>query len=150
MQILTLAECPQHVDTATQWLWDEWPRGASGETFDQTRTTLLGRPDCPPTLLAIDHEPLGVIGFRRVKFRGREPLLLFINSLLVIPTHRSRGIATALLTEALRRVEPADLPVHVYTHLRDWYTARGFVFVEEESETGNVLLRSHRNLTERL
>jgi predicted N-acetyltransferase YhbS len=146
MQIIPLADCPQHVDTVTQWLWDEWGGAYAAQTQEQVRKTLLGRPTNPPTLVALERaEPVGVLGFRRIMFKGREPLLLFINSLFVAETQRGHGVGSALLRAALARVGPQDAVVYVYTHIRAWYEARGFALIEEEAETGNVVLRISLN-----
>lgn len=143
MQIVPLIEISQHVDTVTQWIWDEWRGGYAGQTFEETKRVLLGGPKNPPTVVALDAAaPVGVLGFRRVMFRGREPLLLFINSLFVLETHRGRGIGTALLHDALGRVGPEDPVVHVYATISAWYQARGFVVVEEDGDTGNAVLRA--------
>jgi predicted N-acetyltransferase YhbS len=145
MHIIPLTEVPHHVETVTHWIWDEWRGAYAGETFEGIRKILLGRPTNPPTVVALDGAaPVGVLGFRRIMFRGREPLRLFINSLFVVETHRRRGIGTALLYDALGRVEPADPVVYVYASIRAWYEARGFVVIEEESDTGNAVLRATR------
>ena len=86
--------------------------------------------------------PVGVLGFRRVMFRGREPSLLFINSLFVVISHHGRGIGTALLRDGLDRVGPEDPRVYVYASIRAWYVSRGFVMVEEDGDTGNSVLRA--------
>jgi GNAT superfamily N-acetyltransferase len=75
-------------------------------------------------------------------FRGREPLLLFINSLFVLASHRGHGIGTALLRDGLGRVGPEDQYVYVYASIRTWYEGRGFVVVEEDGDTGNSVLRA--------
>lgn len=140
MQILPITDCEQHVDTAARWIWEEW-RETSGLTLAQTRSQLTERSTCPPALVAVVAlELLGVIGFRRVKYRGREPLTLFINSLFVRPSDRGRGIGTALLSAALGRVGSEDRAVHVYTGVRAWYGARDFVVVDEEPDGANVVM----------
>ena len=146
MHIVPLADCPQHLETAARWLWDEWHGQYGNRDFEQVRATLFDKPGRPPALLAIDGAPVGVIVFRRVKFHGQEPLRLFINALFVTAEHRRRGIATALLGDALSRVGTEHDTIYVYTHLRDWYQARGFTFVKEEAETKNVVLcRANQN-----
>lgn len=145
MHILPLPECPQHLDTITQWVWDEWGGRHVGGSIAQVRSIVAGRPTCPPTLVALDGTtPVGMLGFRRITLHGREPLRLFVNQLFVVPGQREHGIGTELVRDALGRVGPEDAALYVYTHLRDWYAARGFTLVEEEAETGNVVLRAPR------
>lgn len=142
--IIPLDDCPQHLDTIVQWVWDEWRGGQNGQSFDQTRAVMKGNPGHPPTLVALDdetHRPLGVLGFRRVMLHGRDPLVLFINSLFVPVSKRRRGIASALLTEAVRRVGPEDEWLYVYTNIATWYEARGFTAIEREPASGNTVLR---------
>lgn len=145
MQIIPLIEVPQHVDLLAQWICEEWHAGYDREALEEVKTILRGGPTSPPTVVALDGEaPIGVLGFRRVMLRGREPLLLFINSLLVLETHRGRGIGTALLNDALGRVAPEDSCVYVYAAIPAWYQARGFVVVEPEDDAGNTVLRASR------
>lgn len=146
MQIIPLTECQQHLDTVTQWVWDEWGGVHVGGSIEKVRAILAGRPTCPPTLVALEREvPVGVLGFRRLMLRGRGPVRLFINQLFVVPARRAQGIGTALLREALGRVGPEDEALYVYTHLKVWYEERGFVVVEAEAQTGNVVLRAVRS-----
>jgi len=145
MQILPLVEVPQHVDAVALWIWDEWRGGEARQTFEETRAVLLGQRDTPPTIVALDAAvPIGVLGFSRFLFRGREPLVLFINSLFVVETHRGRGVGSALLRDALGRVGPEDSFVYVYKGIRAWYEARGFVVIQENGDTGNAVLRVSR------
>jgi predicted N-acetyltransferase YhbS len=145
MQILSLIEVSHHADTIAQWIWDEWRGGEARQTFEETRAVLLRHPGTPPTIVALDaNAPIGVLGFSRFMLGEREPLLLFINSLFVVEAHRGRGIGTALLRDALGRVGPEDTFVYVYTGLRAWYQARGFVVIQENGETGNAVLRTSR------
>lgn len=140
MLILPISDCARHVDAIAQWTWEEW-KETSGLTLAQTRTQLQQRSTCPATLIAVvDGEAIGVIAFRRVKYKGREPLVLFINSLFVRPSDRGRGVGTALLSTALGKVGCEDRAVHVYTHIRAWYEARGFTVIEEDPETSNFVL----------
>jgi ribosomal protein S18 acetylase RimI-like enzyme len=49
----------------------------------------------------------------------------------IAPAHaRRRGIATALLNEALARVGKEHDAIYVYTQIRAWYEARGFTVIE--------------------
>ena len=145
MQVVPLSEVPHHLDAVAQWVWDEWRGSHSSQTFEEVRSILQGRATAPPTLIALDGAvPVGVLGFRRVMFRGREPLLLWINALFVVETHRDRGVGTALLYDALGRVGPEDAAVYVYAAIRGWYQARNFVMVEAEGDTGNAVLRASR------
>lgn len=142
--IIPLADCPQHLDTIVRWVWDEWRGGQNGQSFEQTHAVMKGNPSHPPTLVAIDDstlQPRGVLGFRRVMLHGRDPLVLFINSLFVPVSKRRQGIASALLTEAVRRVGPGDEWLYVYTNIAAWYEARGFTAIEREASSGNTVLR---------
>jgi ribosomal protein S18 acetylase RimI-like enzyme len=146
--IAPLDDCPDHLDTVVQWVWDEWRGGHNKQSFEETRSIIQGKPDRPPTLVAIDEHTaaaVGVLGFRRVMLHGREPLLLFINSLFVPAPARRRGVATALVAEAVRRVGarsgPSDEWLYVYTNIASWYEARGFDVAEHDAETGNTVLR---------
>lgn len=146
MQIVPLVDALHHADTVAQWIWDEWGGGYDHQTIDETRAVLLGRPTDPPTLVALEAaKPIGVLGFRRVMFRGREPSLLFINSLFVLASYRGRGLGTALLRDGLGRVGPDEHYVYVYATIRTWYEDRGFVVIEEDGDTGNFVLRWARN-----
>ena len=140
MKIVPLIEREQDIETAARWTWEEW-KDLSGLTLDQARLQLIGRPDCPPSLLAIDDtEAVGVLAFRRVMYKGREPMILSINALYVDARARGRGVGTALVAEAVERAAAFVRVVHVYTNLRAWYEARGFAFLEDDAGTPNCLL----------
>jgi predicted N-acetyltransferase YhbS len=141
MEIINLSRCPEHTDTVARWIFAEWA-DRSELTLDEVLRHLADQPTRPPTLLAVDGERvLGVLGFRRVKYRGREPAVLFINSLFVAESSRNRGIGSALVSEALRRVGPEDAALYVYTDIRAWYESRDFQLVDQETGTGNAVLR---------
>jgi len=140
MEIVSLSRRPEHKDRVARWIFAEWA-DRSELTLDEVLGHLADQPTRPPALLAVDGgRALGVLGFRRVEYRGREPVL-FINSLFVVESSRSRGIGSVLVSEALRSVGPEDSALYVYTDIRDWYEHRGFHLVEQETATGNAVLR---------
>lgn len=146
--IVTLDDYPDYLDTVVQWVWDEWRGGHNNQSLEETRAIMQSKPSWPPTLVAIDEETaqaIGVLGFRRVTLHGREPLRLFINSLFVPAQARRRGVATALVAEAVRRAgarsDRSEEWLYVYTNIASWYEARGFEAAEHDAETGNTVLR---------
>ena len=83
MEIVRLSDRPDCLDLVASWIWNEWERDSS-TSVDQIRDRI--KPECrPPPLLAIvSGEPCGALLFRRVNYRGREPLRLYLDSLFVI------------------------------------------------------------------
>jgi GNAT superfamily N-acetyltransferase len=139
--LVALRDCAQHADLVARWVWQEWKDG-SGFTLEQTRAQLLGEPDCPATLLAIDaDEPLGVLGFRRFDHERLGSQLLFVNSLYVAPAARGRGIASALVADAVIRAAALVRTLHVYTQIPGWYEARGFTCAERNADGVHAVLR---------
>jgi len=141
--IVALGEYPQHADRVARWVWEEW-RDSSPFTFEQTRAQLLGEPDCPATLLAVDgDEPLGVLGFRRHDHPRLGSQLLFVNSLYVVAAARRRGVGGELVAEAIARAAAIVRTLHVYTSIASWYEARGFTCAERDPDSANAVLVHH-------
>ncbi len=140
MQILLLAERPQHVDTVVGWVWGQW-RGHSGLSEAQTRARLLDSADCPPTLIAEeDEKPAGVLGFHRLVRAPGEPPSLFVDGLFVPEPLRGRGIGAALVREGVERARVFAPDLYVYTSQQDWYQRHGWVLLKVDPVSGLFIL----------
>jgi predicted N-acetyltransferase YhbS len=139
LRIAPLLEHGEHLDTVADWLWDEW-KDLDGQPWAQMRASLdeVRRP--ASRLALVEDQPVGVLLFKRVKFKGKAPLRLFINALYVTQGQRRRGVASALVEEAARLASESDDVLFVYTHIAPWYERRGFTLTEGEDERGNVVL----------
>jgi predicted N-acetyltransferase YhbS len=138
--IVALRDRAQHGDLVARWVWEEWKDG-SRFTLEQTRAQLLGEPDCPATLVAIDaNEPLGVLGFRRFDHERLGSQLLFVNSLYVAPAARRRGVASALVAQAIIGAAAFVRTLYVYTQIPGWYEARGFTCAERNADGLHAVL----------
>ena len=85
---------------------------------------LLHGKDLPRPLVALDNSEtlLGGLAFSTYKHPSREGHTLWINALLVIPSHRSNGIASRLVKEAeCVASELGFNSLHVYTNVPSLY-----------------------------
>ena len=140
MELRSLAERPQDADRVARWIWEHW-QDSSGFTLEQTRAQLLGEPDCPETILAVEGgAAIGVLGFRRFDHPRLGAQLLFVNSLFVAPPARGRGVGSALVEAALARAAPFVRALYVYTAIPGWYEARGFRCAERDSDAAGAVL----------
>jgi GNAT superfamily N-acetyltransferase len=140
MIILPLAERPHHLDPVGRWVWEQW-REHSGLTEEQTRHRLLGRPDCPPTLIVEEGDaPAGVLGFQRFVRDPAEPPALFIDALFVSEPFRGRGYGSALVREGFDRARAFAPDLYVYTAQRDWYQQRGWSLFKVDPLSGLFVL----------
>jgi ribosomal protein S18 acetylase RimI-like enzyme len=139
MELHSLGERLQDADLVARWLWEHWrdPRF----TFEQTRAQLLGEPDCPATIVAVEAgAAVGVLGFLRYDHPRIGPHLLFVNSLYVVSAARRRGVGSALVQAAIERATAIERALYVYTGIAAWYEARGFTCVERDADSGNAVL----------
>jgi GNAT superfamily N-acetyltransferase len=140
MKTCRLADFPQHADEVTSWVINEWPQPEV--TFAARRNRLLGRTDCPATLLAVsDERPVGVLGFGRFRREGDDHLSLFIDVLYVHAADRRCGIGTALLRDAAGSAALFERELFVYTASLEWYQHRGWV-VRQSGPDANLSVLS--------
>jgi len=85
-------------------LYADWDRESSLREFSATRTD----GELPVTLIALeDDDLLGTVSLLHNDLPGREDLNPWLASLIVLPEHRGKNVATFLVTEAenlLRRL----------------------------------------------
>ena len=140
MQILPLADRPQHLETVGRWVWELW-RDRSDLSEERTRKRLLDPPDCPQTLLAEeDDAPVGVLGFQRFVRAAGEPPSLFIDALFVPEPLRGRGIGAALVREGVERARTFAPDLYVYTSYQDWYKWQGWSLIKVDPVSGLFVL----------
>ena len=140
MQILSLADRPQYLDTVGRWVWELW-RDRSDLSEERTRSRLLDPPGCPQTLVAEeDDAPVGVLGFQRFVRAAGEPPSLFIDALFVPEPLRGRGIGGALVREGVERARAFAPDLYVYTSYEDWYQWQGWSLIKVDPVSGLFVL----------
>ena len=142
IELVQLTDYSQHADTVTSWLVDEWPTDPRG--FAERRQVLLNPGNCPQTLLALaEGKPMGVLCFIRYSATEYVSPVIFIDALYVDASARGRGIGSALLAEAVVVAAAFEHELWVFSHIPEWYEARGWTLTPKEDDApGRVLKRT--------
>lgn len=114
MHIAYLADHPQHIPTVAAWQYAEWGHLNPGDSIAGRITRLgqhTGRPGIPTTLIALEADTvLGSAGLVINDLRTHPDLTPFLASVYVAPEHRRRGVASALVRQAMAVVQQLGLP----------------------------------------
>ena len=90
-----------------------------------------------PILAKNEEAIVGGLSFVRYAHPSRMELSLWINSLLVIPAWRRKGVGSALVKSAMH-VVPPDTELFVFTDVPDLYLGLAWTLIPSEME-GKVL-----------
>lgn len=114
MYIAYLANYPQHLPTVAAWHYTEWghlnPSDSIPLRIERLRQH-MGRPGIPTTLIAVEHDTvLGSASLVVNDLRTHPDLTPFLASVYVAPDYRRRGIASALVRQAMAVVQQLGIP----------------------------------------
>lgn len=134
LQILNLADAPEHTEQVSRWLWEEWAR-ADGYTLEEivfrTRHSML-RDTVPQQLVALwNGQAAGTVALWRNDCKTRQDLSPWMAVLYVDPAFRNRHIGQALQRasiEAARALGRYDW-LYLITELENYYEKTGWEFV---------------------
>lgn len=131
MEFCLLADEPDAADTVAQWYYDQWCRESGRYSFESVRenvaaaTSLMGAP-----MLILAKIGGELIGAAELKIREMEHFPeyeFWLGGVFVCEHVRGQGIASALVTEIIKRAQVAgiarlylqteDLSGGLYTHL---------------------------------
>lgn len=121
MNIVYLANHQQYIPMLAPWLFGEWGHLNIGETLESRVARLqlhTGSPGIPCTLLALEGEMLlGSAALVENDLSSHPQLTPFLASVFVIPEHRKKGVASALVKQVMNTA--ADLgfdTLYLITH----------------------------------
>lgn len=105
LQIADLSQHPKHIPLLAAWHQAEWGHLNPGSTAHARAERLRlhsTQPGIPVTFIAIEHEILlGSASLVANDLTTHPHLTPFLASVYVAPTHRGRGIASALVKHAM-------------------------------------------------
>lgn len=146
-----LANHPQHLPTAAQWLFEEWG-DSKNELWIANATKKIGAKmstdSLPAHLIAIqDDKPLGFIALKFHEMEEYPEREHWLGSLYVIPEARGRNIGSALIKEVIKYAELHNVPTISLqtTHLNGGlYAQHGWQPVEQITSHGEEVLVMER------
>ena len=134
LQILNLADAPEHVEQVSRWLWEQWARDAGYSLEDvvfRTRHTML-RDTVPQQLVALwNGRAAGTVALWANDCKTRQDLTPWVAVLYVDPELRNKHIGQALQRasiEAARALGRYDW-LYLITELDNYYEKTGWEFV---------------------
>jgi GNAT superfamily N-acetyltransferase len=142
VQIASIADHPDLVDTIARWHWDAWghldPRGSLDAWAGSLRQR-TNRDRIPTLYVALrGAELLGVAGLTEHDLPTRPELSPWLSGVYVKPEARGRGIASALVRHAARQAARMGAP-RLYLHTfdaRGLYEKLGWRVIDEDTYLG--------------
>ena len=149
VQILNLADAPEHVEQVSRWLWEEWAR-ADGYSLEdlvyRTRHSLL-RDTVPQQLVAVcGGRAAGTVALWLSDCKTRQDLTPWMAVLYVDPEFRNLRIGQALQKasiEAARALDRYDW-LYLITELDNYYEKTGWEFVCDAPVSGGHTEKIYR------
>lgn len=149
MDIITIKDCPEWMETAAVWFHEKWkvPVEAYLESIEESRTAKSGvpawyvLPDAEGTIIA----GIGVIAN---DFHQRPDLTPNLCALYVEEPYRNRGIARLLLDHACENLRKAGVErAYLITSHKSFYERCGWEFYGMIPEEDGNLIRMYTRPT---
>ena len=134
VQILHLADAPEHVNEVSEWLWREWAKadGYSLEDIIYRTQYAMQRDTIPQMLVAVcEGRAVGVVSLWLNDLKTRQDLSPWMATLYVKDEYRHMHIGQKLQLasiEAARRLDRYDW-IYLITELDGYYEKTGWEFV---------------------
>lgn len=94
-QIINSKNSPEYLSQLHSWFLAEWGK------IDSFESNIKGLAVPPPLLVLKEGELLGGLSFTAASKPGEDEIGIWINAVLIKPEDRGKGLATALLQQAL-------------------------------------------------
>jgi len=135
--LISIASAPvghKHLSQLAEWFIAQW------EPVDVYRGAQPGFVVPDPLIATEQDELLGGLALSRYQAADGQQLAMWINALIVTPTHRGRGIASMLICGAERQaVKVQATEIYAKTDVPDLYRKLGWVALAEEDD--DVILK---------
>lgn len=134
MEIKSIADCLEHLNTVVQWHEKEWGTVWAEEVRQATHLNAI-----PTMYVALDdNKPVGTSVLSHKDMLTRLDLTPWLAGIFVKPEYRNRGIASRLAQYAMEQAARMGVRrLWLYTpNSRSLYERLGWVFVEEQEYLG--------------
>jgi GNAT superfamily N-acetyltransferase len=142
MKIASIADHPDLIETIAGWHWDEWGHvdpGGSPEVWAENLRRFCNRDRIPTIYVALDgDEPLGAAGLNEHDMSTRQELSPWVSGVIVKPSARGRGVASALVRHAVKQARGMGIArVYLYTgSATALYEKLGWRIIEDDMYNG--------------
>ncbi|WP_193171051.1 GNAT family N-acetyltransferase [Nisaea nitritireducens] len=130
LQILRLADAPEHLDTIAAWNYAEWGKKSGSSLRDSMDwfQSMIGAPSEECVLATRGDDVIGMASLVDHDLDERPDLLHWLASVYVPPAFRKTGIASALIEAVEREAALRDIAcMYLYTNTAEQlYTRLGW------------------------
>lgn len=133
IEIVPLAQYPQHQTQVTDWLWQAFDSHNRREFFASIVQSSLRMEGLPLTFIALDEgELVGTVGFWLCDLISRQDLSPWLAALYVDERHRDKGLGQMLQQHVLDYSRRAGFSqLHLYSTFRGYYEKMGWQYIGE-------------------
>lgn len=130
LQVVYLADHPEHLPAVAAWVYDEWGRRVPGRTLEMTVAgfrSRLNRDAVPLTMVAVTAEnaPVGTASLYVHDMDVRPSLTPWLASVYVAPERRQRGVGSLLVQTLEGVARRLQIPrLYLFTPDRERFYAR--------------------------
>ncbi len=135
MVIEYLCDFPEHVETISLWIYNEFVVNSKGRSTLKEIVNYFSNASVdsfPITFIAIDDSKcIGVVSIFENDLKNQDKLKPWLAALYVEPTHRGGGVAKGLIDRVLEKTKELGYSeVYLRTeHTAEYYKTRGWNFV---------------------
>lgn len=152
MEIINLADTPDHLPRLAAWHHHQWsylnPEHTLRQRVEKMRTHLENRL-IPSTFVAMDNGPLGSASIVEHDMDTRTELTPWLASVFVAPEHRRKGVGSALVRHVMDRAGQNGIErLYLFTPDRaPFYAKLGWRKVSDEDYHGRAVTVMEIELT---
>lgn len=137
IEIINLADEPQHLETVAGWIFNEWEADSKKFTLDEVIYTVknaMGQNTVPMTFIAkYDHECAGVISLWTNDLKTRQDLTPYGATFFVKKEFRGKGVDKALLAKIVFVTKELGYEyLYFWSHHKNYYERmKGVEYMED-------------------
>lgn len=146
IEIVSLAEAPQHAEQLTDWLWRAFGCDASRDFFASVIQSSLSGAAFPVTFVAMKQgRALGTVGFWRCDLISRQDLFPWLAALYVDEPARGTGLSEALQSHVIAWARERGYPeLWLWSSCDGYYERFGWKYRGEALEYPDKTVRLYQ------
>lgn len=132
MEIVNLADCPEHLKTIVDWIWNEWGMPGEYASLECMQKGALQKGSLPQTYIAVNEENvlMGTISLFRCELLARQDLTPWAGQLYVAPQYRGLGISKQLQNYLFRKASEMGYQyVYCFSGGGEYYDQNGWEYI---------------------